>query len=170
MSKSLEKLRSELLGSWEMVEHYAYLPSDETNKTTPMGPGAQAIIVYTSDGYMSAQFLTFQEEDRALHSEDGTASTASLPKEPNFMAYSGEFYLLEAENQAGQILKHHARITNLPYLSGVVQSRTVEISDECDGKYLKLGSVDPIRFSGEDRMIEVRWRRIPSNAPWDDRS
>lgn len=170
MCNSLEKIRSELLGAWEMVEHYAYLPSDETDKTTPMGRGAQAIIVYTSDGYMSAQFLTFQEEDPALHSEDGTGSTASWPKDRNFMAYSGDFYLVEAENQAGPVLKHHARITNLPHLSGVVQSRTVEISDECDGKYLQLGSIDPIRFSGEDRMIKVRWRRLPSNAPRDDRS
>jgi len=165
MCNSLEKIRSELLGAWEMVEHYAYLPSDETNKTTPMGRGAQAIIVYTPDGYMSAQFHTFQKVDLGLQSQHDTGSTASTPPGPDFMAYSGEFYLEEAENQAGLILKHHARITNLPHLSGVVQSRTVEISDEYDAKYLQLGSIDPINFSGEERFIKVRWRRLPYNAP-----
>lgn len=150
-----------------MVGHFAYLPSDESNRTTPMGNDAQAIIVYTSDGYMSAQFLTFQE---AILATDGPGEPKSSPSSTttsNFMAYAGEFYLMEASAQAGPIIKHHARITNVAHLNGIVQSRTMQISDESDGTYLELGSVEPITFSGEDRMIKVRWRRLPRNAHGD---
>ena len=50
--------RSKLVGAWELIEYNAYLPNDQSNIYHPMGANAQGIIMYTPDGYMSAQLQT----------------------------------------------------------------------------------------------------------------
>ena len=53
-----KSLRDQLVGAWELIEYSAHLPNDPSNKKYPMGPDAKGIIMYTPDGYMSAQLLT----------------------------------------------------------------------------------------------------------------
>jgi hypothetical protein len=57
--KSWEKmgLREQLIGAWRLVS-YIESPADGSPKRVPMGEKAQGIIMYTPDGYVSAQLMT----------------------------------------------------------------------------------------------------------------
>ncbi|KIW00567.1 uncharacterized protein PV09_07921 [Verruconis gallopava] len=157
MTKSL---RDRLIGAWDLIEYCAYLPDDEDDKVYPMGPDAKGIIMYTPDGYMSAQLLTPGQPkfDTAKGSE---AEWARAGK--NYVAYTGPFYLDEEGDDAGPLLLHHMRTSSLPYLVGDTQRRLVAIRDEPDGTYLVLSLKGTMKVAGQDRLIRVRWRRLPDN-------
>lgn len=159
VSGSLSSARSDLIGAWELVDHYAFLPHDKSDTTHPMGLNAKAIIVYTLDGYMSAQFLISKQQLPIPLETDSSCQSLS----ENFMAYSGEFYLEEGSGPGNLVIMHRARITNLPYLMGETQKRLFKIMDEGGGRYLILESAEPINFSGQFRIIQVKWRRLPDN-------
>jgi hypothetical protein len=150
---SLSYNRSNLIGTWELVDHFAYLPHDQSNKVYPMGDDAEAILTYNSDGYMSAQFL-ISEPESGLDAIIGGKS---------FVAYAGEYYLKETER--GTVVEHRPKISNLPHLVGHLQSRILEIIDS--NNYLRLTTVEPINVSGGDRIITVKWRRLPENKARD---
>jgi hypothetical protein len=161
---SSTSLRLQLIGTWELIEYCAYLPHDESDKQYPMGPDAQGIIMYTPDGYMSAQLLTpGQKSFGETQIGAGTdAEWATVGK--RYLAYTGKFYLDERGDEKGRpILMHNMRIANLPYLIGDTQRRVMEIVEESDGKYLVLSLDNPVTWYGVPRMIRVRWRRLTDN-------
>src|SRR3974377_2594750 len=49
-------LRERLIGAWKLVS-YVERPVDGSAPFYPMGEGPQGIIMYTPDGYMSAQLM-----------------------------------------------------------------------------------------------------------------
>src|SRR5258708_13105628 len=52
-----KSLREQLIGAWKLLS-YVETPVDGSPKRFPMGENAQGIIMYTPDGYMSAQLMT----------------------------------------------------------------------------------------------------------------
>ena len=127
-----------------------------------MGANAQAILIYSLDGYMSAQFLTFnvQEQTGGSLRQDSCG-----PQDQAFMAYSGEYHVEYNEEMGESIVGHHAKITNLPHLSGTTQKRVFKITQEEDGRrMLSLRSTTPLQFSGEGRIIEVVFERLQDHV------
>ena len=51
-----EKLRDKLIGAWTLIS-YVEKPVDGSAPNHPMGERPMGIIMYTSDGYMSAQLM-----------------------------------------------------------------------------------------------------------------
>ncbi len=47
-------LRDQLIGAWKLVS-YQEMPADGSEPFEPLGPEPRGIIVYTRDGYVSAQ-------------------------------------------------------------------------------------------------------------------
>lgn len=144
-------LRAKLAGSWSLTSYYAYLPKDPSDVYYPMGPNATGIIMYTSDGYMSAQLCNPEP-----------SSTSPQP----YIAYTGAFYFDEVGDEKGPVLYHQMRDSNLPTLVGDVQRRLMKITDEDDGRYLTLAPDGPMVIGpdGLDRVLVVRWRRLDDNA------
>lgn len=157
-------LREQIVGAWELMDYHAYLVGDESNKFYPMGRDAKGIIMYTPDGYMSAQLLTPGQkpfnEDRYGGTEGDWAKVGK-----NYVGYTGHFFLDEKGDSKGRpVLMHHMRTSSLPYLLGDTQRRMVRITEESDGRYLNLGLEEPMEMKGEKRVIVVRWRRMPDNS------
>lgn len=155
-------LREQLVGAWELVEYYAFLADDQSNKIYPMGRDAEGIIMYTPDGYMSAQLGT---SGKTEFSPPGTeADWAHIGK--NYTAYTGQFYLDESGDQKGAVLVHSMRSANVPRLYGDKQRRLVKITDEDDGHRWLTLSAEPRSIGGEEkkRVPNVRWRRLPDNS------
>ncbi len=50
-------LREQLIGAWKLVS-YAVIPTDGSQPLYPMGENPMGIILYTADGYMSAQLMS----------------------------------------------------------------------------------------------------------------
>jgi hypothetical protein len=157
MAKSL---REQLIGAWELIEYCGYLPNDVNDKKYPMGPEAKGIIMYTPDGYMSAQLLT---PGQPKFARDGGSEAEWAQVGKNYVAYTGQFYLDEEGDKQGPVLLHHMRTSSWPSLVGDTQRRLVKIQDESDGRYLVLSLGETMKIFGEDRLIRVRWRRFPDN-------
>ena len=156
-----KSLRARLIGAWELIEFSAHLESDPSNKIYPMGPDAKGIIMYTPDGYMSAQLLTPGQPtfDRLKGSAQDWEQAGR-----HHVGYTGYFYLDEkGDSQGRPILMHNMRVANLPTLLGDTQRRMVRITEEDDGKYLNLGLEAPSMVQGEMRVTKVRWKRMPDN-------
>ena len=126
-----------------------------------MGPNANGIIMYTPDGYMSAQLVT--PGQRIFKPADGTASDFEAQGR-NAVSYTGAFYLDEKGDENGPLLVHEMRSSSSPTLVGDRQRRLVEIKEEVDGRYLCLSTVKPVKqMNGEERIPLVRWKRLPLN-------
>lgn len=149
---AMSSLRDQIIGAWELIEFCEYLPSDESNKVHPMGSDASGIIMYTPDGYMSAQL-------QASNDQPDPAKKVMT----TYVGYTGQFYLDEQGDAEGPVLLHHMRHSNLQILVGDTQRRFVKIVDQSDGKWLVLGAPGQTKVGDEQRIVRVRWRRLPEN-------
>lgn len=150
--------RSKLVGAWELIEYKATLPNDSSNVFHPMGAKAQGIIMYTPDGYMSAQLQTPGVSEPKTNTDGEWAAIGK-----NYIAYTGRYFLDETGDDQGILLVHEMRNSNMPRLVGDRQRRLCEIKDESDGRYLYLRVGEPIKLGGEDRLAVVRWKRLEDN-------
>jgi hypothetical protein len=96
--------REEILGAWELVS-FVSVGADGT-ETHPQGEGARGLIVYTADGYMSAQIMN----------PAGRGITA-------YLTYAGP-YRLDEETAT---LHHEAEIALWNSWRGTTQVRLAEI-------------------------------------------
>jgi hypothetical protein len=147
-------LREQLIGAWRLVS-YIESPVDGSPKRFPMGEKAQGIIMYTPDGYMSAQLMTpgrrnFASGDWFKGTPEETAEEAS-----GYIAYSGPFHVDEDH----QSLTHSMNVSLFPGWIGQTQPRVVKI----DGNRLHLGTASPIKSGGTDVMADLIWVRAEAN-------
>jgi hypothetical protein len=170
MAAATPSVRSQLVGAWELTEYSLYLEKDQSNKIYPMTPEVKGIIMYTPDGYMSAQLQTpgqnpFDGElpfDRTESPAKAQADWAQVGR--NYIAYTGEFYLDEGGDEEGRpILIHHMRYANLPSFVGDGQRRILRFEDKADGRYLVLAPANTVTVRGEDRAVVACWRKLPVN-------
>ena|SRR5690349_15440089 len=91
-------LREQLIGAWKLIS-YSESPVDGSPQRFPMGENAQGIIMYTPDGYMSAQLMRLGRRNFA--SGDWFEGTPEEFTEEGggYIAYSGPFHVDE-EKQA----------------------------------------------------------------------
>ena len=152
-------LRDQLAGAWELVSYQAPLASDPSSILYPMGEDAKGIIMYTPNGYMSAQLQTPGVKGFEYPGTD--QDWAGVGRK--YVAYTGRFFLDEKGDAEGPLLVHEMRNSNLPRLLGDRQRRLCEIKEESDATYLYLSVSKPIQMGHEWRTALVRWRRLPDN-------
>ena len=156
-----ESLRSQLIGAWELVEYSAHSESDPSNKVYPMGQSAQGIVLYTPDGYMSAQLQIPGQPDFKVNKLDGGSQDELAQAGKNYLAYTGPFYVDESGNEP--VLKHHMTNCSFPNWMGNTQRRMVSITKEGGNTFLTLGPEGAIMVMGEMRVITLKWRRLKDN-------
>ena len=149
-------LRERLIGAWKLVS-YVEKPVDGSAPFYPMGEEPQGIIMYTPDGYMSAQLMCpgrakfasgdwFKGTDEEIKEEAG-----------GYIAYSGPFHT-DGEKQT---LTHSMFVSLFPNWLGQTQPRVVKIEDDM----LHLSSATPIMSGGKKVNSHLAWRRAPANLP-----
>jgi lipocalin-like protein len=98
--------REDILGAWELV---AFVGVDDAgHETYPQGRNARGLILYTADGYMSAQIMN----------PEGRGVTA-------YLTYTGP-YRFDEETAT---LHHRADIALWHSWRGSTQVRTAELRD-----------------------------------------
>ena len=145
-----EGLRERLIGAWKLVS-YQEVPIDGSEPFEPLGAAPQGIIMYTRDGYMSAQLAKanrprFTSGDWFTGSIDDYVAEAST-----YIAYTGPFHVDEEQ----QALTHSMFVSLFPDWIGQTQPRRVRLA----GDQLHLGTVSPIQSSGRTVNSVLRWRR-----------
>ena len=129
-----------LAGCWRLVGYHVYTEGGETKR--PLGDNPLGTILYTPDGYMSAQLARpgpYQDDD-----------------EPNayYIAYSGPF---DVDEQAGTVA-HHVQVSVIPCWLGTTQIRQVQWRGP---DTLVLAASEPRGADGAISTTTISWSRQP---------
>src|SRR5437763_1796064 len=132
-------LREQLIGAWKLVS-YVERPTDGSDPFYPLSEQPIGIIMYTPDGFMSAQLMKpgrkpFASGDWFKGSDEDYRQEAST-----YIAYSGEFHVDEESRK----LTHSMFVSLFPNWIGQTQPRVVKI----EGDNLYLSTASPIESSG----------------------
>jgi hypothetical protein len=134
---SAAELRVRLVGAWKL-ESYVYLavPPSTTKPFHPMTRNVQGMILYTPDGYMSAQ-MQIPGQPKFEVGKAKEAEWAECAR--RYFGYSGPYNISEEDGKV--VLKHEFRISYRPDLAGDIQVRGWRFEE--DGKLLILGGEEP---------------------------
>lgn len=147
-------LRSRLIGAWTLLS-YVEQPVDGSPAQHPFGLQPQGLILYTPDGYMSAQLSAERRQPFAGGDwfkgtpEEYTAQGSS------YIAYTGAFEVDELQ----QTLAHRMFVSLYPNWVGQTQPRLCKI----EGDILSLSTASPILSAGQRVNSYLRWQRAPRN-------
>lgn len=142
-------LREYLVGAWTL-ESYQSSDVDGSNMRYPLGTHARGIILYTPDGYMSAQIMRADRApvargDLQLADNDELAAVAR-----RHLAYAGQYSVLD-----NGMIAHHFDVSLLPNWIGGTQYRAAQIDDD----RLQLGPAEPVLVKGKLRNGRLIWQR-----------
>lgn len=149
-----QTLRDYLVGAWTL-ESYQSSALDGSDVRYPLGRDAKGIIMYTPDGYMSAQIMRadrvpFRRGDLQAADDDELVSAAS-----GYLAYSGPFSVLD-----DSVIAHHVDVSLLPNWIGGTQYRAAQVGDS----RLQLSPAEPVLIGGQHRNGRLVWQRAkPQN-------
>lgn len=122
MSKSF---REELVGAWKLIEYSIEDKNKNGEKFYPLGKDVTGFILYTPDGYMSAQMMA---AGRPVYAE-GRLHTGTIDEmakaAKGYMAYSGQYEVDEDTHT----LYHHMEVSMNPTWLGQTQKRFVKLED-----------------------------------------
>ena len=149
-----QSLREQLIGAWKLVS-YVEDAVDGSGSYRPLGDNPKGIIMYTPDGYMSAQLSKPDRPDFASGDWfDGTVEDYKN-EATSYIAYSGPFHVDEVK----RTLTHSMFVSLFPDWAGHTQPRSISIK----GHVLHLGTMSPIKSSGNIVMAHVTWKRAEPN-------
>jgi hypothetical protein len=117
--------RTQLLGAWSL-ESYTEADVQSGEVSYPMGRNPEGLILYTSDGYMSAQ-LGSDGRDRFRNQDPyGGSSEEYIAAGRSYIAYSGRFYFGESNGR----LEREMFVSFFPNWQGQRQVRVAAIEDD----------------------------------------
>lgn len=147
-------LRDQLIGAWHL-ESYVEEPTGDSPTIYRMGKEPKGLIMYTPDGYMSAQLMHPERVQFASGDWFDGTDAEYRSEATTYIAYSGRFFV----DEAAQSLRHEMQVSLYPGWVGQVQPRGVRI----EGDLLHLSSLSPIMSGGVEVMSYLTWRRAPAN-------
>lgn len=143
-------MREKLIGTW-VLETYTEYPVDGSAPVYPFGEHPEGFIIYSADGYMSAQ-LSMPNRASFSSGDWFEATDAEYRAQGrSYISYSGTFNLDEASGE----LTHTIAVSMFPNWIGQVQPRTVKLA----GETLELGNFSQYRSKGRTVNARIRWRK-----------
>jgi Lipocalin-like domain len=149
-----KSLREQLVGAWALT---GCVERDiETGvESHPLGERPLGLILYTADGYVSAQLQCrerrpFADGDLLRATPEEYAAAGS-----SYIAYSGRFFVDEDKKS----LCHEMAVSFFPNWFGQRQVRLVEVN----GETLRLSTDGPQRLNGALKTATLTWRRAQHN-------
>ena len=146
-------LHNDVLGTWELV---SYTEGDNHGSpvTYPLGSDALGLIMYTGDGYMSAQIM---RTDRPAYDRPETGGGTPEQAEAaaaGYLAYSGPYTVDENTG----VLHHHPWVSLLPNWLNLTQLRHSTLN----GDHLTLSAVTEAP-DGAETISTLVWKRAPKH-------
>lgn len=136
------KFLDDLLGAWELVSYYR---EEDGRKTYPLGRDPKGYLLYTADGYMSAQLM--RAEERPSYSLGGLhqGTQAEMAEAAQgYHAYSGRFEV----DEKNQTVYHHNTVSLIPNRVGAVQDHQINK----DGDYIDITSTTS--------PTHIKWKKV----------
>lgn len=118
----------DLIGTWEMVEYYL---EKDGKRVYPLGTGCKGYLMYTPDGYVSAQQMATGRPAYAsgdLH--EGTAEEMAAAAH-GYMAYAGRYEIVSLDPETGDVtVRHSMNVSMNPTWLGQSQERNAHVEDD----------------------------------------
>ena len=144
-------LRDKLIGAWKLVDVVKEPVDGSPPARRPHGERPVGLILYTADGFMSAQIM---DPDRPpVASSDWSALTPEeyADEARGYFAYAGSF---DVDEERG-IVTHSVQVALFPGWVGGDQPRVAEfVGDE-----LRLSGASPEMADGKLVITRLRWVR-----------
>ena len=139
-------LREQLVGTWKLV---SYTERDHPSGPAryPHGPDAIGLIIYTADGYMSAQIMT---QHRPLYDRPTPNGGTTEQAATGYLAYSGPYTVDEATGD----VQHDVTVSLLPNWLNQPQLRHSHL--QADRLTLTAESPQP---DGTTLLSTLKWVR-----------
>jgi hypothetical protein len=147
-----QSLRERLIGSWKLVSYEAR-SDDGRGVIYPLGRDAKGYILYTSDGYMSAQIMRLSRPRYQTADPSGGTNAESAQAARGYLAYSGPYHV-----EDDSTVVHEAEVSLFPNWVNQNQSRKAVL----DGRRLELSSTTPVQFGDEQLTAVLVWERAHS--------
>lgn len=144
-------LRKQLIGTWRLVS-YVEKPLDGSEPNYPFGKTPKGLILYTPDGYMSAQLCSVNRPDCASEDRFNASAQELATQAGSYIAYSGPYFVDDDTNS----LSHTMCLSLFPNWAGQTQPRTVQI----DGDDLRLSTQIPFISGGKQVHSHLHWIRV----------
>ena len=148
-------LREKLIGAWKLVS-YVETSVDGSAKRYPLGEKPEGIIMYTPDGYMSAQLMRPGRHNLASSDIFKGNPQEYAEEASGYLAYSGPFHV----DEVARTVTHSMRVSLFPGWVGQTQPRVVKLV----GSRLQLSTAVPSLSGGVQVMSHLEWEREASNA------
>ena len=144
------ELRTNLIGAWTL-QSYVSITVDGSDTAYPLGVDARGIIMYTPDGYMSAQLSSPDRADFAGGDMYRGTPEDYVAAGKSYLAYSGPYRV----DDARRTVEHGMGVCLFPNWQGQRQLRILEL----DGDTLVLATDRPTLFDGSLKTARITWRR-----------
>lgn len=148
-------LREALVGSWTLVS-WVQTDIETGEELLPVGESPVGYLLYTPDGYMSAQIATPDRDRFAAGDMNRGTPDEYMAAGRSYLAYSGPYYVDEAR----AAVEHGMTISLFPNWTGDRQLRLVDL----DGDVLRLNAGNPITYNGRSVDTTVTWHRAAANG------
>lgn len=146
--------KSQLIGAW-ILQSYTETDVVSGEVSYPMGEKPEGIIMYTPDGYMSAQLGHAGRPTFADSDPYGGSTPEYDAAGKTYLAYTGPFFFDEATGK----LEHEMFVSFFPNWKGQRQVRVAAI----EAGYLTLAPDHPMPFNGTLKTAELVWKRATPN-------
>ncbi len=104
-----------IIGGWELVEWT--MKDEEGNLFYPFGKKVSGIIMYTPDGYMSANIMANNRKDDI---SKGLSMNSLLKGKGSYLSYSGTYTLYDNK------VIHHLKVSLIPEWNHKDQERNIK--------------------------------------------
>jgi hypothetical protein len=136
-------IRERLAGCWRLASYEVSAAAGDP-ADRPLGDRPLGTILYTSDGYMSAQLA-----------RPGPYDGDDDEPDAYYIAYSGPY---DVDEQAGTVA-HHVQVSVIPSWLGTTQIRQVQFPGPGT---LVLSAAEPHPRDGVMTTTTITWSRQPS--------
>lgn len=150
-----DDLKQQITGTW-VLKSYVETNMETGEKSYPMGQSPSGYIMYTGDGYMSAQISGAGREHFAKNDMFGGTEKEYTAAGQSYLAYSGPY----AIDTGAHKLTHTISISLYPNWAGLNQVRNFRVEDD---KRLYLSFERPQMSRGAMRTADLVWERASPN-------
>ena len=142
---------ADLVGAWRLKRWETVY--EDGRRTEPFGAGAEGLIQYTADGWMSATIMA------AGRGRLSRANPRAAPARERAAAFDSYFSYAGRWRLAGGVVRHEVTLALNPALVGTPQLRDARLS----GRTLTLSATEEV--PGGRRTHRIVWQRVPKRAP-----
>jgi hypothetical protein len=150
-----KSLRDRLIGPWSLVS-YEERSVDGSPSFFPMGTSPKGIIMYTPDGFMSAQLSKPDRKPFASGDRFKASDYEFKDEATSYIAYTGPFHVDEEKHH----LTHSMFISLFPNWIGQTQPRVARI----ERNQLFLSTASPMSSGGKTVNSHLAWRRADAST------